>query len=408
MPDEPNLRPLVASTASMRPVAALAVPPSQPAAEHSLGTRVRGRDQRQRSLLALVDVAAIWTVLAVVLAATAPGPVLADELAWGTLTIFGWIVIFKAYGLYTQDSKRINHTTVDDIPHLFHAIVVGSIALWLFFEVGPTRKLTFVTVLAFGACALAVTVVARASVRIASRRLLAPERVLFLGDGPLSDRLVGKMRSHPEYALEPAGVVSGSLADVADLAELDQLAERHRVDRLIIVRTETDTDELLPLVSTCRQLGLKVSVISTMSEIVGPATEVDDVEGVTVLDLALPTLSRSSRLIKRVIDIVGAGVVLLLSLPLQLVIAIAIKIDSPGPVLFIQRRIGKGGEAFRMVKFRTMVDGAERERDQLISRSADPNWVKVDRDPGSPESAGCYETPASTSYLSCGTSSQGR
>lgn len=381
MPDEPNLRPLVASAASVRPAPALVVAPSQPQAEPQLRARARSRDQRQRRLLAVADIAAIWGALAIALTAMSPAPAFADELKWGTLTVFGWLIIFKAYGLYSRDSKRISHTTVDDIPQLFHAIVVGTVLLWLFFDIGPTRKIAFVTVLMFGLCALAATVIARAGARTAVRRFLPPERILLLGDGPLSDSLVHKMYSHPEYALEPVGIVSGDPADVAEVADLERLAEIHRVDRILLAKAPTDTDELPKLVSACRKLGLKVSVIPTVFEAIGTAIDVDDVEGVTVVGLAPPILPRSSRLIKRAIDIGGAGAVLLLSFPLLLVIAVAIRIDSQGPVLFIQRRIGKGGRPFRMVKFRTMGDGAEQQRDQLIAHSADPNWVKLDHDP---------------------------
>jgi lipopolysaccharide/colanic/teichoic acid biosynthesis glycosyltransferase len=355
MPDEPNLRPPVAARSSAGPAPALVVAGARPQTRHQL--RASRRDQRRRSLLALADISAILAALAIALAVMTPASAFADELTWGSLTIFGWPMIFTAYGLYARDCKRISHTTVDEIPQLFHALVVGTVLLWLFFDIGPTRKITFLAVLTFGVCALAGAVMARAAVRIAVRRLLAPERVLFLGAGPLSDSLVQKM------------------------GDLERLTQHRRVDRIILANTRADTDELLKLLSACRQLRLKVSVIPTVFEAIGPAIEVDDVEGVTVLALAPPILPRSSRLVKRAIDIVGAGAVLLLSLPLLLVIALAIKLDSPGPALFIQRRIGKGGTPFRMVKFRTMVDGAERRREQLISDSADPNWIKLDHDP---------------------------
>ena len=78
----------------------------------------------------------------------------------------------------------------------------------------------------------------------------------------------------------------------------------------------------------------------------GPAVEIDDVEGVAVLGINPPWLPRSSRALKRVMDLVLAIVALVLALPLLALIAIAIKLDSPGPVLFYQQRIGKGGRPF--------------------------------------------------------------
>jgi lipopolysaccharide/colanic/teichoic acid biosynthesis glycosyltransferase len=116
-------------------------------------------------------------------------------------------------------------------------------------------------------------------------------------------------------------------------------------------------------------------------EAMGPATELDELEGVSVLEVSPPYLPRSSRLIKRAMDLTVASASLVLSLPVVLLIAIAIKVDSRGPVLFKQRRIGKGGVEFEILKFRTMIDGAERLREQLIGLSTDPHWMMLECDP---------------------------
>jgi lipopolysaccharide/colanic/teichoic acid biosynthesis glycosyltransferase len=109
--------------------------------------------------------------------------------------------------------------------------------------------------------------------------------------------------------------------------------------------------------------------------------EIDDVEGVTVLGVNPPWLPRSSRTIKRGMDLVVAAGLLLLASPLLLLLAIAITLDSPGPVFFAQERVGKGGRHFRLFKLRTMVVDAEKRRGELVSQSTDPGWLKLDHDP---------------------------
>ncbi len=354
--------------------------PPLPDVEGQLRAQHRDRDQLRRRLLAVADMIAVLGSLALALALTHP-PSFTRELLWGTLMLPGWLVVFKAYGLYDRDTKRISHTTVDDIPQLVHAVLVGAVISWCFFDIGPSTRLAVHAVVTFAACAVLAIFLARSAVRTATRRLLAPERALILGEGELSESLVRKMRSHPEYALEPVGIVSGSLASVADLSDLKSLVELHRIDRVILANTAATTAELLNLLWACRRLLLKVSVVPTVFEAMGPATEVDELEGVTVLGLNPPVLSRSSHLIKRGIDILAAGGLLLVLSPLLVIIAIAIKLDSGGPILFRQRRVGKGGKVFRIVKFRTMIDGAERLRGELMTRSADPNWIKLERDP---------------------------
>jgi lipopolysaccharide/colanic/teichoic acid biosynthesis glycosyltransferase len=86
-------------------------------------------------------------------------------------------------------------------------------------------------------------------------------------------------------------------------------------------------------------------------------------------------------LLFRVLDLLIASVMLILAAPLLIVLAIAIKLDSRGPVLFWQERVGKGGVRFRLVKFRTMVADAEGQRASLVEHSTDPNWLKLEHDP---------------------------
>ena len=90
---------------------------------------------------------------------------------------------------------------------------------------------------------------------------------------------------------------------------------------------------------------------------------------------------RAARSFKRAMDIVVAGAALVLAAPLLLVIALAIRIDSPGPVLFRQQRVGRGGRRFAMWKFRTMCLDAERRRAALCALSHDPYWLLLDHDP---------------------------
>ena len=129
-------------------------------------------------------------------------------------------------------------------------------------------------------------------------------------------------------------------------------------------------------------MGLRVSVLPRLSEVVGSSVELDDVDGITLLGMRRFGLTRSSRAVKRSFDFVGAGLGLLVLAPLLAAIAIAIKLDSRGPVLFRQRRMGRNGVPFEMLKFRTMVDGAEAQKSALAARNeADGGLFKIKDDP---------------------------
>ena len=113
----------------------------------------------------------------------------------------------------------------------------------------------------------------------------------------------------------------------------------------------------------------------------GPSVEVDDVEGITVLGMTPPNLTRSSRALKRAMDILIAAALLVLAAPVMLLIAFALKLTSRGPVFYVQERIGRGGRRFRMLKFRTMVQDAEARGEELSEQSAHPVWLLLDHDP---------------------------
>jgi exopolysaccharide biosynthesis polyprenyl glycosylphosphotransferase len=105
--------------------------------------------------------------------------------------------------------------------------------------------------------------------------------------------------------------------------------------------------------------------------------------GQPLIELTAPSLKAWQVSVKRVIDAIGSAVGLVILSPLFALVAAAVKLESPGPVFFTQERVGRGGRRFRIIKFRTMIDGAEKWRDELLSRSvySDARLFKVPNDP---------------------------
>ena len=245
-------------------------------------------------------------------------------------------------------------------------------------------------VVIFGAVGMTAVLLLRSLVRHLTIRAVGAERVLIVGDRDTT-YLASKMRAHPEDALEPVGVVSrppsleqpSTLPVVGRLedARLEDLVAQHRIDRIILSHSDLGEAALVELLRRCRALGLKVSVLPQLFDVLGPSVEVDDVEGVTILGINPPVLSRSSRFLKRTLDIGVSSFLLLLLAPVMAVIALAIKLGSPGPVFFRQERIGKGGRRLELIKFRTMGRDAESLTEELFADSQDPNWLKLEHDP---------------------------
>jgi lipopolysaccharide/colanic/teichoic acid biosynthesis glycosyltransferase len=163
--------------------------------------------------------------------------------------------------------------------------------------------------------------------------------------------------------------------------DLADVIARHRIDRVILAGSDAIPGTVADLVRRAHRLGIKVDYLPDPLDVVGAGVEVDDIEGVTVFGLYPPVLSRSSRVLKRAIDVVGAVAGLLITALPMLVIAVVVKLDSSGPVLYRHVRIGRGGRPFVMPKFRTMADGAEGMTEQLCARSRDPHWLRLECDP---------------------------
>jgi exopolysaccharide biosynthesis polyprenyl glycosylphosphotransferase len=268
-------------------------------------------------------------------------------------------------------------------------MLIGCLLLWLYFNIAPPGKLMFDEILVFGLLAMSLTLVVRAVARGGLIRIARAERVLLVGEGEITAALIRKMRSHPEYGLNPVGFVlsnpgCGSTRELPVLGDLDQLPnvlDGQAIDRIVVSPEQIDPHQLMDLLYRCKELSRKVSLLPSVSDAMGPSTEIDDVEGVTVLGLNPPVLGRSSRFMKRALDVAGAGFALLITAPLAAVIALVIKLDSRGSVLFRQQRVGKEGRRFELVKFRTMVADAEQRGAELVPQSSDPHWLKLDRDP---------------------------
>ena len=354
------------------------------------GPPARRRRLVLRRLLALADVIAIVIALAAaVLFGGEDDPL--GRFAWGLAPLPAWIVLFKVYGLYDRDGNRVSHSTVEEVPWIFHSLVLGTLGLWLLFKALPAQQLILVEVLTFFVAGFASTLLARAAVRKIARVSMPPERVLLVGGGPTARLLERKVRGHPEYGLELMGnieVDTGGSTDrgeltplLGDLSELESVCQRSAVERVLVVASSVEEGVLTDLIRRTKTLDVRISLVPDLVDVLGPSVEIDNIEGITVLGMSPPRLTRSSRALKRAMDITLASGAFLVLLPLLVATAIAIRVTSSGPALFTQERVGRQGRHFRLYKFRTMVKDAEDRVEELRKLSADPAWLLLDHDP---------------------------
>ena len=164
---------------------------------------------------------------------------------------------------------------------------------------------------------------------------------------------------------------------------LASIVRDEAVDRVIIAPPDGGfSEDILDVIRVVKDLGVRVSVLPRLFEVVGSSAEFDEVDGLTLLGVRRYGLTSSSRLVKRALDLTIAGFGFILIAPLFLFIAVAIKLDSRGPVFFRQRRMGQNDVPFDMLKFRTMIEGADEQKAGLRDRNeAGEGLFKVEDDP---------------------------
>jgi len=314
------------------------------------------------------------------------------QLTW--LSIAGLPLLLvgaKLFGLYDRDETLLRKTTLDEVPKLFHLATLCALAAWLggtlIVEGGllgrPEALLLWLAL-------LAALVLARACARAIALRISPVERCLFVGDEASAGTIRSKLTSHrgvkasmvAQLDLEDAAPWSTDAFSAERLAEIRDLAQTLDVHRAIVAPGSADAGEMLNLMRTLKAVGVRVSVLPRLLEVVGSSVEFDDLHGVTVMGVRRFELTRSSAVVKRSFDLLGAAVGLLVLSPLLAAIAVAIKLDSRGPIFFRQLRVGQHGERFYMLKFRTMVPDAEAMKDSLRDRNeAQDGLFKIADDP---------------------------
>jgi exopolysaccharide biosynthesis polyprenyl glycosylphosphotransferase len=353
------------------------------------GTRVNlRRDQLFRRSLLIADMAAFVVAVMVLSQLFSRSPRLTWVGVWGLLGLF---LGAKVLGLYDRDEAVLHKTTLDEAPKLFHVATLGALCAWLaggFVVTGGTldRK----EALLLWGMLVVFLIVARTSARAIALRSAPAERCLLIGDRAAAKTVESKLASpHGIKAdlvahIDPADVVAWS-ADAYSAPRLSQirdLAQSLDVQRAIITPDSVEADKMLDLICTLEAVGVKVSVLPRLLEVVGSSVEFDDLHGVTVMGVKRFALTRSSTTVKRAFDLFGASIGLLAVAPLMIAIALAIKLDGGGPIFFRQRRVGRHGKHFGLLKFRTMVPGADALKDSLRDRNeAQDGLFKIADDP---------------------------
>jgi exopolysaccharide biosynthesis polyprenyl glycosylphosphotransferase len=341
--------------------------------------------RRSLSVLALatLDIVGLVLGLYVALALRAlvfdPKPVLwgllwDHETDWLPFLVLLLLLVFSRNRLYGPRELREGAGRV--VPSVF---LVS--ALSLVFAIGTGQEFTTFGLYVVGAALVAVLISGfRWSYDVVTevllRRLGARRRVVLVGDeeqvGSLRESL-GSTRSGIDYDFvgeTPAG------------PELYELIAREPVDEIVVADAGLEEAELLELVDRAHRRAVRVRVAPRTTELLVERGEYVPGQAVPLFELRPPILAGTDWAVKRTFDIVVASLIVVIGLPIWIVLALLIKATSRGPVLYADTRIGLGEQPFRMLKFRTMVEGAARRQAELeLANEATGALFKIRDDP---------------------------
>lgn len=218
------------------------------------------------------------------------------------------------------------------------------------------------------------------------RKGVGTERVLVVGTGAGSDLLIHRMMMFPQYGytvcgvlddrLEPGSSFAGTTV-VGRIPELASQVAQQRIDQVFLAIPGASHAQLLHLIKTCEDLNVDFRMLPDLFEVITTRIAADVVDGIPLVGIRRSQVEGVGLVAKRAFDLVVGGLLLVVLSPLWALLALLIKLGSPGPILYRQERVGKGGALFTLLKFRSMVRDAEEETGPVFATADDARRTAI-------------------------------
>jgi exopolysaccharide biosynthesis polyprenyl glycosylphosphotransferase len=302
-------------------------------------------------------------------------------------------ITFKLDGVY---NGRRGESWFDQMYAIVNATAKGTIVLLAL--TFAFRPLVYSRLLFLEAAVLIVllTGLARLAKGVLEGRLrrrgIGVERVLIVGGGEVGRTVIRTIVARPELGYHIVGLVDdnpdkghtdiGRVKGLGGLDRLPAVVDHESVDQVVITLPWMYHRKIMGIVHECERKRIQARIVPDLFQMSLSSVDVDDLGGIPLIGVRKTTIGRWQLALKRVMDVTLATICGILTLPLVAVIALAIKLDSPGPAVFRQLRVGKRGKQFWCYKFRSMYAGAEEEWEHLAAyNERDGAAFKIKDDP---------------------------
>lgn len=335
--------------------------PSSAAQRRKLISQQRTRTYRIADA-AMLSLAAVTAVIA------GPGATTVRDLAWGVVYAVLTIVILQVRGFYRS---RLHDAAVDTIARVFAATSIAAMVLTftraLFYEdpelMQQTLRLWAFALVFLGAGRLGITLDRQRALRRGAPGL----NTLIIGSGRVGHLIAQRLLDRPELGLRPIGFLDKDplieryesrddreLPVLGASWDLEEVVARHDVSQVVVTFSTAPHAVLLSMIRRCRQLGVEVAVVPRLFEEVNSRVAIEHLGGLPLLRAEQIDPKGWQFTVKYAIDRVIAAIALVALAPVLAALAIAVRVSSPGPILYRQWRVGLDGHEFDMLKFRSM------------------------------------------------------
>jgi exopolysaccharide biosynthesis polyprenyl glycosylphosphotransferase len=304
-----------------------------------------------------------------------------------------WLIVYILRGLY---SKKTSISRYEAFVEIIKAVVVGLIVIFIVTWTENPFTTSRLVLLIYGLLVVltsgSVHGMFRTWIRSLYLRKIGQFRSMIVGHGPRGIALHQQLTDSPEFghAIEAVAVLpSENTPESTPAIPLEQLPEfidsNPQLEIVLIAMEPEDRDRAVEIIEVAHWRGLRVMIVPDFFQILVGMAKSRELYGVPLLEVFLAPMSPAQTILKRIIDIIVSLTILTLGLPVMLALAILIRLSSPGPALYTQKRVGFRGKEFKLHKFRSMYHDAEGKTGAVWASLNDPRvtplgrWMRLTR-----------------------------
>jgi len=305
---------------------------------------------------------------------------------------FYWLIIFTFVGMYRT---WFAESRLDELSTLFKASFVGIFILFflIFIDdyINGVGSATRILIFIYWGLLLTLVGIGRLFIRNFQRSLLIKgvgrKNALVVGFNPKAHEVYEQVKEHPALGLDIVGYVSvrdltqninyNGTKVLGKISNLPQIIDEYCAREIIIALEKEDRDELVGIIATCEPKNVGLKIVPDLYEILSGQAKTSQLYGIPLIDVMPQLMPEWEKKLKRLLDIIVSLLILIVTLPVNLITAVAIKIDSEGSIFFKQERCGINGKIFKIYKFRSMKKDAEKTTGPVWSQKDDPRITRV-------------------------------